>query len=45
MKSLGLDSPDIADAVAVTFYQDSMVRLTVRSTVRPVIRRSATGWS
>jgi len=44
MKSQGLESPDIADAVAVTFYQQSMKQMR-KVIAHKIIIPNATAWS
>ena len=45
MKGRGLDSPDIADSLACTFYGESLELLRPRATVRPVQQASSLGWT
>ena len=45
MKARGLESPDIADAIATTFYGDSLALLKPTIQHRVIQQASATGWS
>jgi len=45
MKSRGLDSPDIADAFACTFYGDSIVSMKPKARARRVLPNQSAGWT
>jgi len=45
MKSRGLESPDIADAIAVTFYGDIQQLTRPKLIRRKIVQQSAIGWS
>lgn len=45
MKGRGLDSPDIADAIATTFFDDVMVQLRPQVVFKQIQRTDSMGWS
>jgi len=45
MKGRGLDSPDIGDAIACTFYGDTLELLRPTVSYKPVLQQDSLGWT